>query len=59
MRDNLPDIETVHLEHLEESKDIQIKETSSMFDWNEVRGEGDKRLLRRIAREKFGLKWAS
>ena len=56
MRDNLPDVE--HLEE-EESKEAIVKEISILFDLNSVRGEGDKKLLRRIAKEYFGLNFAS
>jgi hypothetical protein len=56
MRDNLPDIELTNTD--EETKDKNI-ETNTFFDLNEARGEGDKRLLRRVAKECFGLKLGS
>ncbi len=56
MRDNLPDIELTNTD--EETKDQNI-ETNTFFDLNEARGEGDKRLLRRVAKECFGLKLGS
>jgi asparagine synthetase B (glutamine-hydrolysing) len=57
MRDNLPDIELSSLDD-EETK-TAVSETSTLFDLSEARGEGDKRLLRRVAKECFGLRWGS
>ena len=59
MRDNLPDLEVINTDNLEESKDATFKEVNALFDLNEIRGEGDKRLLRRVAKECFGLSWGS
>jgi asparagine synthetase B (glutamine-hydrolysing) len=56
MRDNLPDVELSHGD--EESKEAVV-ETNALFEIDEVRGQGDKRLLRKVAKECFGLVWGS
>ena len=52
MKQNIPDTEETKGEELGESKCV-------LFDWSAQRGAGDKKLLRYIAKESFGLQWAS
>lgn len=56
IRDNIPDIELTTSQ--EETKE-QFIQTNTFYDVDEVRGEGDKRLLRRVAKEWFGLQLGS
>ena len=49
MKQNLPDAEEM----------LEDEPKCVLFDWSAQRGAGDKKLLRHIAKNGFGLQWAS